>query len=369
MTAEIMAKFLHKRMKKRTAGIFFSLCFFSLFILLSLPVLAQTPPASPAGEGDLRLTTSPLPINLKTTPGQTVSASLKVKNDGTKTEKIKVSLMKFKADGTTGAPMLLEKETGDSFFDWVTFSDPTFTLLVNEWKTITATFMVPDTASFGYYYAIVFSRANEAVIPGERQTVIQGGTATLVLLEVQVPNARKEVVLQQFSADKGLYEFLPATFAVKLRNTGNVHVAPRGNIFLSQRGKDIATLEINPGKGSILPDSPRDFKEQWTDGFPVYALKMKDGQAELDAQGNQIRKLKWDWKDASKLRWGKYTAKLLLVYDDGQRDVPIEGEVSFWVVPWRLLGGALLIVIFVLIGLKSTLQSWYKRIRNLLGKE
>jgi heme/copper-type cytochrome/quinol oxidase subunit 2 len=47
--------------------------------------------------------------------------------------------------------------------------------------------------------------------------------------------------------------------------------------------------------------------------------------------------LKWNFADASKLRWGKHTAKLLVVYDNGQRDVPIEGEVTFWVIPWRLI--------------------------------
>ena len=33
----------------------------------------------------------------------------------------------------------------------------------------------------------------------------------------------------------------------------------------------------------------------------------------------------------------KYQAKLLLVYDDGKRDIPLEGTVEFWVVPWRLV--------------------------------
>ncbi|QQR78613.1 MAG: hypothetical protein IPJ68_06110 [Candidatus Moraniibacteriota bacterium] len=31
---------------------------------------------------------------------------------------------------------------------------------------------------------------------------------------------------------------------------------------------------------------------------------------------------------------------MLLVYDDGTRDIPIEGVVSFWVMPWRLIAGA-----------------------------
>ncbi|MBA3757574.1 hypothetical protein H0X09_01800, partial [Candidatus Saccharibacteria bacterium] len=42
--------------------------------------------------------------------------------------------------------------------------------------------------------------------------------------------------------------------------------------------------------------------------------------------------------DVQKLRFGHYTADLVLVYNDGQRDVPVTASVSFWVVPWRLLG-------------------------------
>lgn len=320
--------------------IFINSVFLYILFCLSSPALveqalAQTVP--PTGVTDLRLTTSPLPINLKTTPGNTVTATLKVKNDGIKEENIKVTLMKFKADPETGVPRLSDREPGDEYFDWVTFSENNFQLPPNEWKTITATFKVPTTASFGYYYAVVFSRAQENITKAERQTILTGGTATLVLLEAQVPNAKKEIQISSFSADKGIYEFLPAIFSVKLHNSGNVHVVPHGNIFISRGGKQVAILEINPGKGSILPDSPRNFTEKWIDGFPVWIPKIQDGQTILDEQGNPELELKWDFKDAAKLRFGKYAAKLLLAYDDGQRDVPLEAIVSFWVVPWRVM--------------------------------
>lgn len=325
----------------------------------AFPVLAQT------SEGDLRITTSPLPINIKIVPGSTVSTPIKIKNDGSQTENIKVALMKFKADSVTGVPVLAERESGDDYFDWVTFSEKTFALPVNEWKTITATLNIPTSAAFGYYYAIVFSRADENVQAGERQTVITGGTATLVLLEAQVPNAKREIQVTDFTVDKSMFEFLPATFSIKLRNSGNVHVAPRGNIFISKgNAKDIAILEVNPDKGSILPDSPRDFQGKWSDGFPYYTEKQVDGKAVMDKSGKQEQELKWNFGDISKLRWGKYTASMLLIYDDGNKDVPIESQVSFWVIPWRLIGGILLIVIFIILGLKSTLQSSWKKFRG-----
>ena len=310
---------------------------FFLFSLVTVFGIGNHASAQNAS-GDLRLTTSPLPINLKVNPGSSVSTNIKIKNDGIATEDIKVTLMKFKADGTYGAPILMDREVGDNFFDWATFSENRFTLPVNEWKTISVTFNVPESASFGYYYAVVFSRAQENAPTGSGQTVVAGGMATLILLEVQVPNAKREIQVADFSVDKSMFEFLPATFSVKLNNTGNVHVAPRGNIFINKgNDKDIAILEVNAGKGEILPNSVRIFTEKWSDGFPYYAQAQADGKALLDDKGNPAQELKWNFADVSKLRWGKYTAKMLLIYDDGKKDVPIEAEVSFWVIPWRLI--------------------------------
>ncbi len=331
-----------------------------LFVLVPSLALAQ----SDAQDASLRLITSPLPISLVGEPGTSVTTDLKVKNDGTGTEKIQIQMMKFRAYEESGKPQLLEREPGDTFFDWVRFSEPTFTLAPNEWKTVTATFDIPQEASFGYYYAFVFSRAEETTPLETRQTALVGGTAVLVLLEARVPDALRQVTVTEFSLDRKFYEFLPATFIVKLKNTGNVHIAPRGNIFIDQgTSKDIAILEINREKGSILPQSSRNFATVWSDGFPLYEDTVVDGKVVFDEQGERKQQLTWDWKNASKLRFGKYTAKMLLIYDDGQRDIPIEGEVSFWVIPWRLLLGVVVnfALIFGLIAYVVRLRRKLKR--------
>lgn len=242
-----------------------------------------------AADGALRLTTSPLPINLSVEPGHSVSTQLRIKNDGDQRENLRIDLMKFKADGESGAPMPLDRESGDDFLDWVRFSEDTFSIEPNQWKTINATFDVPETAAFGYYYAIVFSRSGEMTSTGERQTTVTGGTAVLVLLEAKVPNAKREVTVTSFSADRKWYEFLPATFTVKLRNTGSVHIAPRGNLFIGRPGEKADTvMEVNLGKGNILPDSNRAFESRWADGFPVYRDKEMDGKKVQDAEGEAV---------------------------------------------------------------------------------
>lgn len=317
--------------------------------------------------GDLRLITSPLPINLSAEPGSQVSAPIRVKNDGTVTERLGVSLMKFGAYGENGAPQLMDKEPGDEFFSWVSFSEKEFSIEPGEWKSVTATFDIPSTAAFGYYYAVVFSRAGEtaAVKPGE--TAITGGTAVLILLEAKVKDAKRQVEIAEFSADRKWYEFLPSTFTIRLKNTGSVHIAPRGNLFVGRAGeKNADFLEVNLEKGNILPDSFREFEVKWDDGFPVYKDREEDGRIVRDSEGNILRDLVWDWKNAANFRFGKYEAKLLLVYDDGKRDVPIEGVVSFWVLPWKLMLAAFVVVLLVLIGLKSAFTNIW---RKLSGKK
>jgi hypothetical protein len=354
-------------MKQRIASLFLlSLISFAGF---SSPAHAQTTGQSAAQAGELRLTTSPLPINLKVTPGSTVSTPIKIKNDGNQSENLKVTLMKFKADPNTGATILGQKENTDSYFDWVTFSDPTFTIGSSEWKTENVTFNVPQTAAFDYYYAVVFMRADQQVAQATNQAVLKGGTATMVLLTVDVPGAKKQLELSNFNVSKNIFEFLPATFDVKMKNTGNVHVIPQGNIFITDSsGKNIATLDVNSTQGSILPNSPRDFQAQWSDGFPVYVPKQENGADVKDANGNVVQELKWNWADASKLRWGKYTAKLVAVYDDGQRDVPIEAQVSFWVMPWRIIIYALLVIFVPALSVYAYMKWRMKKLRKQLGK-
>jgi Fn3-like domain len=333
----------------------------SLFIVLGLFL----PVVSRAQSSGLSLLTSPLPILMKTTPGVPVTTDIKLRNTGTEEETLKITLMKFEAYEESGKPALMEAEPTDEFLKWVKFSEDTFKVAPGEWKTLQATITPPKEASFGYYYAFVFSRANENLSPEERRTALNGGTAILALLDVDVPGAKKEIALEKFSLDKSVYEFLPTTFTVTLKNQGNVHAAPRGNIYIDKGDeKDIALIEVNKEKGNILPSSKRAFEATWTDGFPKYVPKIVDEKEVKDADGNTVMELTWDFKDASKLRFGHYTAKLLMIYDDGTHDVPLEGEVSFWVIPWRIIGGGLIVLLFIGLGLRSMLGGVFGKMKS-----
>jgi subtilase family serine protease len=175
---------------------------------------------------------------------------------------------------------------------------------------------------------------------------LRGAVVIFVLLNAEAPGATRKVEVTHFSADHQTYEFLPAKFTVQLHNSGNLHVAAHGNIFIKRGSKQVATLSVNATQALVLPSSNRIFTSDWNDGFPVYTqVTNASGQLVKDSKGNIKQKLSWNFSKVSKLRFGHYTAELVLIYNDGQRDVPITGTLSFWVIPWRLIIYTLLVLI------------------------
>ena len=306
----------------------------------------------------LDLSTSPLPINLVTPPGGTVSADIRVKQNTGETTRLKVQLLKFTAFGEEGKPRIVDRQPGDDYFDWVSFNKTEFTAPDNEWQTIKMTIKVPKQgAAFGYYYAVVFTRVGDDARPEESAAAFVGGSATMVLLDVRVPGAQRKVELESFSTRHRIVEFLPAKFDVKFKNIGNIHLVPSGNIFITQGSKQVGALPINDQLGNILPDTKRIYPVDWLDGYPVFEpSRDKDGAIKTDKKNNVVYTLNWDFKNKNpleRLRVGKYSAHLFAVYDDGTRDIPVESTISFWVIPWRIILGLLVVSLLVGFGIWS----------------
>ncbi len=305
------------------------LCFATLFASGSVA-------SAQSSVGSLNITTMPLPVSLTVKPGQVASTKLRVKNNGVSIESLSVGLMKFAAYGEEGKPALQDREAKDDYFDWVTFSRKQLEISPGEWGEVDMSIAVPATAAFGYYYAVTFTRANSSSSKPDQSTKVNGGTATLVLVDVDSGGAKRSLELVQFGVDKRVYEFLPASFYVRLKNTGNIHVVPTGTIYISKGGEQLAAVPLNQTSGNVLPGSVRRFVVEWDNGFPHYVTRESNGAAELK-DGKQSRELNWDISNLKNLRFGHYSAHITAVYFDGTRDVPIDGEVSFWVVPWRIL--------------------------------
>jgi hypothetical protein len=293
--------------------------------------IREVPPAG------INLTVSPTFLNLVTDPGEAIESQFRIKNNSNFTENLQIQIAKFEiVEG--GKPVLSDIKPGDAFAEWVTLPEPTFSISPNQTKTVKFSLNPPESASLGYYYALVINRVQERQEEGQ-QAVIAGSPALLTLLEVRSPNAKREVQLVEFKTDKMWYEYLPTNFTVKVKNTGNVHIVPSGNIFIDRGNKkDIAILAANESRGNVLPQTEREFIASWSDGMIITVPSTVNGRENSETQ--------FDFdKPLSSFRIGKYTANLLLVYDNGERDVPLEAQVSFWVIPWKLILGALLLIL------------------------
>lgn len=330
-------------------------------LIASSMLLFATPSAHAASQG-FNIITSPLPIKLTTQPGQTVETELRMKNQGTEPETIRVGLMKFGATGENGAPSLADLSNQDAFGSWVRFTPQQFVAEPGVWKNVKMTIRVPPEAGLGYYMAVTFSRASQPGVP--KATSFKGSVATLVLLNVKSANEKRELKLVDLTSSKRMYEYLPATFNVRLRNSGNIYIAPAGNVFIQRGNKTIETLNFNEAGGSVLPNSNRIIKVQWTNGFPVYKDKIVDGKPVLGERAIPKQDLKWDFTQLNKFRVGRYTAKVLVVYDNGKQDVPIEASVGFWVFPWKIVLISGIILTLIGLGTFTLVRSFIRKIRN-----
>jgi hypothetical protein len=309
-------------------------------VTTSLPAYAATPVANPVpSDFNLQVTPSPLVTTVK--PGVKSQVELKIRNGGSGAEDLKIEPRSFKFDSKTGK-VALEDNVTPPVTPWITFSAPKFTVQPGQWYSEQVGLNFPKDTGFSYSFALVVSRQNNPK-PAEGQRAINGSLAVFTLVNVDRPGATSKLDVVSFTTSKHVYEYLPATVDVRFRNSGNTIVQPYGDIFIQRNAdakKPISTLKVNETQGYILPGTERSVNAQWKDGFAVY-------QTQTDASGKESQHLTVDWSKLKQFRIGRYTAKMVAVYSDGQHDVPIVGTVTFWVVPWRAILGTLVIIVLL----------------------
>jgi hypothetical protein len=299
--------------------------------------------------GNYDVTVSPVFFDLSANPGDTLSNKIRIRNNTTSPIPIKLQIQKMTGD--VNGDLTLKEGGDDESITWIKFTSNKFVANPLEWTDVPFTISIPESAAYGYYFAVSFTQDNSSSLK-TTGTTITGAAAIPFLLNVRKEGAKAEVKIIEFTTKDFITEYLPVNFDVKLQNTGNVHIKPHGNIFIDQGGKEtnLGVLDINQNLASIIPETNRTFKAEWNDGFLVRQPKLEYGQPVLDKNGNPKEELVINWNKLTAFRIGKYTANLLLVYDNGNKDVALESAVSFWVFPWKAIAVIiLLLAVLVLI--------------------
>lgn len=301
--------------------------------------LALTPLTAHAADGEFYLQVSPSPLVVTLKPGQTTSYDLKIRNAGTAPENLTIAPRSFTI-----------KDNGDVAFDdtkkpaeigdWVSFSQAQFTVQPGEWYTQKVRFAIPAEAGFSYSFALVITRQDASQTTESNGRALKGSVGIFALVNIDKPGATRVLELEDISSEHGVYEYLPAKINVRLKNTGNSIVRPSGNVFIQRGSSDeipINALPVNESEGYILPGNTRTLSTNWLQGYPAITTT-------TDTNGQTKEEQDWNLAHLSDLRIGYYTAKVVAIYNDGQRDVPVMGEVGFWVIPWKIILGVLVVV-------------------------
>lgn len=333
---------------------------------LGFLVTAKTNAAAITGTD---LTTSPVAVDLSAKPGQTVSTTLQIQNNSPQAVTINVRVDKFKASGETGQAAIFTPLKNDDSVHWISFSRSSFLAEPGVWNSVVATINLPSNAANGYYYAVLFE-PQTSVSHGSSTNVIKGANAIFILLNADSDKEKRQLEVTGFASQKSIYEYLPANFTITVKNTGNIYVAPEGDVFISRtmNGKPLASLDINSAGGNVLPNSSRQFTVSWQDGFPVFEPKKINGQIVSNSNGQPIEQLQWNSSSSfSKIRFGKYYAHLAFVFNNGITNETTDAYVTFWVIPWKLILIGIVFIAAIIVAwkfFKKSIKAGYHKLKK-----
>lgn len=311
--------------------------------LFTLAVSAATTPAAPSATAGQALEIAPPVINISADPGQTITTQIKLRDVSTSRLLVKGQVNDFVAAGEDGTPKLLIEDGEESPYSIKSWVAPLSQMILEprEVKDLPVVIKVPANAAPGGYYGVVRFTATAPELE-DTGVSLSASLGSLILLRVNGA-AKEGLEIAEFSVNDGgksstLFEATPITFVERLKNTGNIHEQPAGQISITDMfGNKVGAVNVNLPPRNILPASIRKF-EQKLDSSVI---------------GN-------------KMLFGRYTANLLVTY--GSNKQTVSSSVVFWVIPWRLIATVVvgLIVAFFLLrfAIKRYNQSIIERSRH-----
>ena len=231
--------------------------------LLSLAVAAVAAGgAGVSGQTGTALRISPPNFEITAEPGQVVAQQIRVSNRGDSPIPITMQIAGFRPQGQEGQVELTEEEEAEfGILTWTTVSPSEFVLEPGAEEAVTFLIEVPDNAPPGGHYMSILAKLGSS---GGQGLAVGQRIGSLVLLRVA-----GEVVEQAQLADFAAPSFAakgPIDFDVVLRNTGNVHLRPVGEVVITGTfGGEVAKLPLE--QRNILPESERVFSATWETGW------------------------------------------------------------------------------------------------------
>jgi hypothetical protein len=212
----------------------------------------------------------PAIIEEKAEPGKDFSSSLTATNASTKTETYTITVKDIESIDEGGRPIFAKdttETTGLEMSSWVKIKNETFTLTPNESVIVPFIVSVPKDATPGGHFGAIFVTTG-AKKPDTNGAAIGYQVGSLLSFQVSgdvVENAN----IREFTSDKTVYGETKVKFTVKVENTGNSLIRPRGMIdVIDMFGKKTVSLKLNDSAAAVFPHASRVFTASWEDNKP-----------------------------------------------------------------------------------------------------
>lgn len=311
-----------------------------IFGALLAPLQAH---AQATGAGGQALEIGPPLLNLSGNPGQTIKASVNLRDITDGNLVVTNQVNDFIAGGEDGTPKIIldtAQSASDpySIRDWIT-PVPQLLLKSKEIRVIPITITIPANASPGGYYGVVRFTGTPPELK-DSGVSLAASLGALIILRVN-GQAKESLSVEQFFANTAnkptsttpisLFETAPVTFVQRIKNTGNLHEEPAGLVTVTDMfGNTVATLGVNQPVHDVLPGSVRRF------------------ESVLDSSniGNRIL-------------FGLYHAKLDITY--GTDKQKLTSEITFWVIPYKAIIAIIIGLVLLFFGFRFFIRR-YNRI-------
>lgn len=306
--------------------------------LATAQTTTKAPTQATPGSGQA-LEIGPPVLTLSGDPGQTVKANISLRDISPVKLVVSNEINDFTAAGEDGTPKLMLDKSETSPYSMKTWISPLpkFTLVPKQVQTLPITIKIPATAAPGGYYSVIRFTGTPPGVEGTGVS-LSASLGSLVFMKVN-GDAKEQMTLLDFYTASGnsknsLFESPPIGFVERIKNDGNIHEQPTGQIVVTDMfGKNVANVNVNMPPRNVLPGTIRKF-EQTLDSSTI---------------GN-------------KFLFGKYTAKLDLTYGSGVE--PLTGTIEFWVIPYKLIAFIMIVIIALFFVIRYALKRYTARVLN-----
>ncbi len=291
-----------------------------LLCLSVIPTFAQS---------SLSIGVSPTSKVLKVQPGDTYTDEVVFWNLSQDADTYQIYVRGFRQiENQPGTAIILtDEEEAKSLYSaskWVTLEKDTLTLEPNKNTKLRYTINVPLDVTEGEYNAQIFLISESA--GGTQGSVTFANLAAGMPLLLQIGDEFVEnAELLRFTSDKKTYEKINIDFLTQIKNLGDTHITPTGEIVVENIFKqEVARIPFNRNRQSLLRDNLGNYIDNWSQ--PGYL------------------------SPNNALAIGPMKATLLVTYRSIQPGfATLSSEISFWIIPWKILLAILLPILTAII--------------------